>query len=482
MIIEFFVDAPFKKIEYMKEMIWAFYPLSHIVQEDPNAHVKIKITKNANNAVFQLQETETGRTVLKKESFREDRYYLKRKLYEALETFSEKKLAWGIATGIRPVHLADRILKENGGQIDPARKQLKKDYKISDTLTRIMVNLALLEQQEMEPLDEKKMELYVNIPFCPSRCSYCSFITREASGPSADLRTYLDFLLQEIKIIGSVLKKYRVSLETVYIGGGTPSVLSAEQIGRLLQAVRDYMPVKVRKEWTFEGGRPDTLNDEIFAVLTEGGVDRISINPQTLNENTLKKIGRKHTTKQFFDVFAKAKAHGFHTINCDLIYGLPEESPDDFLQSLHQILALYPENITIHGLSKKRSASLSYQEIEDRQESGYDFYRLEIFRLLAQKGYEPYYLYRQKRTVENGENIGFARKGHMGYYNLAMMSDKRSVIGLGAGSTGKLIGSSEKGIKRMETVKSVDHYRDQHSAIIDNKVKFLKDFFETIDM
>ena len=284
----------------------------------------------------------------------------------------------------------------------------------------------------------RSYSLYISIPFCPSRCSYCSFVSRTTAESGSLIEPYVQALCRELAEISALARRNRLRLETIYIGGGTPTAVSAAQLRTLMQAVRDNFDVPAVREYTVEAGRPDCTTPEKLAVIKEYGATRISINPQTLSDEVLAAIGRRHTAQDVLDCFAQARRLGHGNINMDLIAGLPLDTPARFAQTLQGVLALAPENITVHTLTLKRASNLV---IEHAPNAYGDVARmLDSCALLGENGYEPYYLYRQKGTLQNLENTGYTRPGYAGLYNVFIMEEVHTILSAGAGGSTKLVG------------------------------------------
>ncbi len=284
--------------------------------------------------------------------------------------------------------------------------------------------------------------LYLSIPFCPSRCRYCSFISSSAPDHLKLIPDYVKLLKEEILLTANVFSSAKKQLRAVYMGGGTPGILSAEEMKEILSLVKRSFDFSACEEFCVEIGRPDTVNEEKLSVLKDVGVDRISINPQTTNDKTLFRIGRKHSAKEFFDAMALAKKKRFSSINCDLIAGLEGENPEDFLSSLSDVLSLNPEEITIHALCKKRSAT---EKNAPTFAPVWQEAMTKAHKSCINEGFAPYYLYRQKNAVADLENTGFSRKEKFGIYNLAMMEDVCDIFACGAGGISKILPKDQSG-------------------------------------
>lgn len=470
----------------MRELLMAFFPYGTIVLADSKTHFQGVAEEIDGNALEKSERSSShsfldvlegdrqirarfvpspGSELVLDISYDEGanvRQKAKRLVYDLLSQATGQTLKWGTMTGIRPVRIAHKGLME-GKILNELRSGIQEEYRLSKEALDQILAIAVLEVDALYPLDPKKIEVYINIPFCPSRCSYCSFITQEAGTNQDLLDWYLEALMQEMKILGDCLRDGEWNVESIYVGGGTPTVLSVQQLERLLKSIETFIPMKYLTEYTVEGGRPDTLSPDKLSLLRRYGVDRISVNPQSFHEKTLKSLGRKHSVADFYEAYEWARQASFSTVNCDLILGLEGETAEDMVASAKALLELEPENITFHSLFLKKSSYLAQKVREGESANPLDgevsaLAAAQIYFMLEKAGYRPYYLYRQKYCVNNGENIGFSKPGSECFYNMAIMSDKRSVLGIGAGSTGKLYDPETNGYERMETVKNVGIY------------------------
>ncbi|MBF7095881.1 coproporphyrinogen dehydrogenase HemZ [Alkalibacter mobilis] len=473
----------------VREIMMSFFPGYPIVVQqklDKSCEKNfLKITKTKTSMHMEADLLDFDKYEYKQliESKLNERHQLKIFLYDSLSIVTGRKLKWGTLTGIRPARIAHKKLLE-GKSCQGVLNEISTEYRVGGRETEMLVSIAKKEIRELYPLNVKKYSLYINIPFCPGRCSYCSFITYDAVNNEQMLEKYLESLVIEIEKMGKFLNESAFELETVYVGGGTPTVLNKIQIHRLMKAIHDNFDTSSLVEFTFEAGRPDTITNDKLDVLKEWNIDRISINPQTFNENTLNKIGRSHSIEEFRNAFKMVKAHKFRTVNCDMIIGLEDENSSDMIETAIEISKLEPENITVHSLSLKNSSRL-------KKESGTDFFSSHkdvdhaaktIYDIFVKSGYEPYYMYRQKYSINNGENIGYAKEGHNGIYNMAIMSDKRTIIGLGAGSSGKLYSPSNDRLVRLETVKNLSIYIEDIEKIVERKIMSVKSGLIDVDM
>lgn len=394
-------------------------------------------------------------------------------LYDLLCEYFNKTLEWGTLTGIKPVRIAQNYLRAGMSAMD-LKKKFKDHYRTGFDRTELIMDLAMKQAPfisfKNETNDKKRVSLYVGIPLCPAKCSYCSFISTVVDRKSANLEEYFRNLLIEVHRIGGVFKTQGVTIDTLYIGGGTPTVLSAAQLESLMLTLERVFDLSKLREYTLEAGRPETITKEKLEVAKKYGVERLCLNPQTMNPGTLEAIGRYWERGLIEKQTELIKSMGFQTLNMDLIVGLADERPDDFLFSLDAVMALDPENITIHNLSIKKGSMIKHNNgIQVGPGYGEDFYQT-VRKRLRNKGFDPYYLYRLKYTQGNGENIGYAKAGHEGIYNIIMMAEMQSVIGIGAGSTGKLYDPIKDCIQRVFTVKDIKTYNERIDSIIEKKI------------
>lgn len=387
-----------------------------------------------------------------------------RMLYSGLSRLTGKSSPWGMLTGIRPVKLVRERLAHNPDTHDLLRFFGEKYMVTSDEKLLLAAKIASVQETLLNGLPEKGFGLYVGIPFCPTRCTYCSFVSQPTAAVMSLIPQYTELLCRELEQTAELAAQFGMKPDTVYFGGGTPTALSAEQLDALLGCVRDCFDLSALREFCVEAGRPDTITPEKLATLKKHGVTRISINPQTLRQETLDLIGRKHTTAQFFESFRLAREMGFDNINTDLIAGLPQETADDLRRTLDGVLELRPEGITMHTLTIKRSADMfgnrSFNESTPEMIE-------HAHRTLQGAGYLPYYLYRQKNTSGNLENTGYALPGRESLYNIYIMEECQTILATGCAGSSKVVGNGS--VKRVCNYKYPHEYVTDFNAILRRK-------------
>lgn len=371
------------------------------------------------------------------EAFGNSKKETEHELFRALSQLTGRTLPWGTLTGVRPVKLASSRLNEGMSEEDYIAWAYKERL-VSPEKAALSYRIARKEKMIIEKALAKAADqsysLYIGIPFCESICSYCSFSSGSISDWAGSVDPYLDALISELKEKSAACSKMR--LGTIYIGGGTPTSLTASRLERLLDAVCEYFPADKALEFTLEAGRPDSITKEKLRAAKDHAVTRISINPQSMQQKTLDIIGRRHSVKDVYDAFALARAAGFDDINMDIITSLPGESLEDIKDTLRQIETLSPENLTVHSLAIKRSAALKRQEADPALALAMTE---EAHSAAGRMGLEAYYLYRQKGIAGNLENAGFARPGFEGIYNVLIMEEVQTIIACGAGAKSKII-------------------------------------------
>lgn len=390
-------------------------------------------------------------------------------LYKLLCDFTGLTQPWGILTGVRPVKLLRRLAEESSEE--QAVKKFEKDFFVSNEKIALSRETEHNERKILELSKPESFSLYVGIPFCPSRCSYCSFVMASIERAEKLIEPYTKLLCEEIKRTAEIANKLGLRLETVYFGGGTPTTLSAEQLDTVLRTVNQSFDMSTSREFTVEAGRPDTIDIAKLFALKENKVDRISINPQTVNDEVLKTIGRKHTAQQFFDAFELARKCGFDNINTDLIAGLPTDTPESFKNSLDSIVRLNAECITVHTLCMKRASRLTTEGVTLDLQQARDAREMLAYtqNILGQNEYIPYYMYRQSRMVGNLENVGWSKKGFESLYNVYVMDETHTILACGSGGVTKLKRNNPDYLERIFNFKYPYEYIDRFDELIQRK-------------
>ena len=396
-------------------------------------------------------------------------------LYEILSEITGLEPKWGTLTGIRPVKLALSMM-DNGLSAEDVCRKFREERLVSEEKLDLLMSTAEHERAIRSLSKPESVSMYISIPFCPSRCSYCSFTSHAIEKAAKLIPQYVDLLCEELRDTAMLMDELGLRLETVYMGGGTPTVLTPEQMDRVLSTARSSFDFSGVRELTVEAGRPDTITPEKLEVMKKNGVDRISINPQTMDDGVLELIGRKHTAKDVVDAFYMARSFGFDNINMDLISGLPGDDFDKFRKTIDSVLGLEPENITLHTLTVKRSANLAV-DAQKMLSRSVDEMNEHAFCCFDEAGYYPYYLYRQKGTVEALENTGFCKPGKEGIYNVFIMDETHSILATGAGGVTKLKDPHGSKIERIFNFKFPYEYIDRFDLMNERKEQ-VKDFYE----
>lgn len=402
-------------------------------------------------------------------------------LYDRLSQMTGKTLPWGYLTGVRPSKIA-YVMLEDGEDEQTIKKHFVNKHKASEKKASLAINVAKKEMDILNKIDYKNgYSLYIGIPFCPSICLYCSFSSYALDAYKNYVDDYLDALIKEMTFVARAMKGRR--LDTVYFGGGTPTTLGAAQLDRLITALKELFDIDGCHEFTVEAGRPDSITRDKLKVLKAHNVGRISINPQTMNQQTLDLIGRKHTVEQIKNVYSMAREEGFNNINMDIILGLVGEDVDEVAHTLSEIEAMKPESLTVHSLAIKRAAALNiwrdkYKQLSTKNTD-------EIIRMTEETAkrlsMEPYYMYRQKNMAGNFENVGYSVVGLECIYNILIMEEKQTIIACGAGASSKVVFHNEADdnhsvrIERIENVKDVRNYIQRIDEMIDRKKKFFEE-------
>ena len=423
-----------------------------------------KITISVNIGSFNKSET-----AVKKLADDDNELVSAQLLYKLLCDFTGLTQPWGILTGVRPVKLLRRLAEESNEE--QAVKKFEKDFFVSNEKIALSRETEHNERKILELSKPESFSLYVGIPFCPSRCSYCSFVMASIERAEKLIEPYTKLLCEEIKRTAEIANKLGLRLETVYFGGGTPTTLSGEQLDTVLGTVNKSFDMSTCREFTVEAGRPDTIDIAKLVALKENKVDRISINPQTVNDEVLKTIGRKHTAQQFFDAFELARKCGFDNINTDLIAGLPTDTPESFKNSLDSIVRLNAECITVHTLCMKRASRLTTEGVTLDLQQARDAREMLAYtqNILGQNEYIPYYMYRQSRMVGNLENVGWSKKDFESLYNVYVMDETHTILACGSGGVTKLKRNNPDYLERIFNFKYPYEYIDRFDELIQRK-------------
>lgn len=467
---------------YAESLVLLFFPGSKFPEDPTQDCDKIKVTMS----VWEHDATATGTVRIAGENICADASYTVpmevacRKTVEMLfkiavggamldagSKYTGACPPWGMLTGVRPAKMALDIMKRGNSEEDAARI-LCEDFLCTESKARLAARTATVESVYITDKARGECSVYIAIPFCPSKCSYCSFVSFTSEKLLSLIPEYLLNLCNDIKNIFKLIEKVGKRVSTVYIGGGTPTVLNEDQLEILMSCISECTCVNDLDEFTLEAGRPDTITEKKLQIAKKYGVTRISVNTQTLNNNVLSAIGRKHNSDDFFKAYEFAKNSGIRDINVDLIAGLPGESSDSFAESLDKIIALDPTNITVHTFYAKRAAEVvkknseiyRLQDIETQKAVEYSQ------SALTSAGYRPYYMYRQKNTTANLENVGYSKAGHEGIYNIMMMEEIHTVFGAGASAMTKLVSPTEDNMKivRICETKYPYEYLDNHKS------------------
>lgn len=405
----------------------------------------------------------------------DDELTMARLLYALLSEATSRNLPWGILTGVRPIKLFSTLVEQN--EEEAAEAYFRDTLMVSEEKTALAKLVASNQRAILSRSSKRSFSLYVSIPFCPTRCNYCSFVSQSIEKAKKLIDDYLPLLLREIRYTAALIKRLDLRLLSVYIGGGTPTTLSAEQLDLLLSEIEADFDLSGCTEFTVEAGRPDTVTREKLLTLKRHAVTRISINPQTFNDSVLEAIGRKHTSQQTLDAYRLARELGFDNINMDLIAGLTSDTPDSFCATIDTVRRLAPESVTVHTLAVKRSARVNASSAE--RELNYTAEMLDYAsKELTDGGWEPYYLYRQSKMLSNLENVGWAKPGYFSPYNIYIMEETHSILACGAGAVTKLRDTSSNHLERIFNFKFPYEYISRFDELLARKDRVLSFYDE----
>lgn len=398
-------------------------------------------------------------------------------VYDTLSKMTGKTSAWGLITGIRPVKKYVKLIEENLSK-DEIVAKMYDEYYVSEKKSKLAYDTATNQLPILKSLRPKSVGVYVSIPFCNTRCSYCSFVSHSIESARKLIPDYVYYLCKEIETVGELVERYGLTVDTVYFGGGTPTSLEDFQLRTVMEKVQSSLDLSQVREYCVEAGRPDTITQSKLEVIRRFGADRISVNPQTFNDDVLETIGRKHTSKQTIDAFNLARSMGFNNVNMDLIAGLPTDTLDSFKRTLDIVNTLSPDAVTVHTLTLKRSATL-FEDQAGRDNVNNPVSAMVDYSIdsLTKNGYIPYYMYRQKNTAENLENVGYSKKGKESLYNVYIMDEVQTILGVGAGASTKLVGG-ESDIHRVHNYKFPYEYINRFEDLM-SKRKAIESFFRT---
>ena len=430
------------------------------------------VTNYYENGELKLSQEESFNidSLCKEEVKKKSKTIIKRSIFKVLSQLYKTYVPWGILTGIRPVKIVHSLL-DAGLSEEQIKETLRQNYLIKDEKIELALDIAKRERVFIYPIDKNKISLYVSIPFCPTRCVYCSFPSNPMKQFGHLRDEYVKALIKEIKGLAKLLKETKKEIETLYIGGGTPTTLEAVQLDKLIKSLFKELDLSQIKEFTVEAGRPDTITKEKLEVMKKHNVTRISINPQTMNNETLVKIGRDHNVDDIIRCFNMARELGFNNINMDIILGLVDENVEMVKNTLEKIKELSPESLTVHTLAIKRASTL--KENLDKYELTRYEEMINMINLSMEyaksMGLKPYYMYRQKHMLGNLENIGYAKEGFECIYNIQIMEEKQTNLAVGAGAISKYVYVDEDRIERTDNVKNVEIYIDRVDEMIKRK-------------
>ncbi|MBR1664086.1 MAG: coproporphyrinogen dehydrogenase HemZ [Ruminococcus sp.] len=375
---------------------------------------------------------------------------------------------WGVITGVRPVKQVNKLIDKGLGD-DEIREYMHLRYLCSDKKTDIAIKTAHTQSDILKTLDKRSFGLYVSIPFCPTRCSYCSFVSTTTESSKSLIPQYVALLCQEIEHTAKICEKAGIYPDSIYFGGGTPTTLSASQLRAVMGKISDCFDMSHVREYTVEAGRPDTITPQKLHAIKEMGAGRVSINPQSLSDKVLENIGRKHTVSQFFDALEMAQQTGFECINTDIIAGLPGDDIGSFRNTVDTLISKALDNITVHTLSIKRAARLNHEGTADALKNPAGEMIDYATDSLIKNGYAPYYLYRQKNMLENQENIGWSKPGKESLYNICIMEEVQTIIAVGAGGSTKLVDRDGGRLERIFNYKYPYEYIKGFDEILKRK-------------
>lgn len=455
------IFLPFEKIEFFDTYeISENTALTILSEEEKKAVAKLYIGDKLYEREMEIEEGEDYQ--------KECELKLALALFECFVEATDYLPGWGILTGVRPAKLYSRLRKTMG---DKADKYFKETLRVSEKKLSLCKEAVLGEDKIISLSKGDSFSLYISIPFCPTRCSYCSFVSHSVTHAKKLIPQYVELLCEELKITAEIAKSLKLTLQTVYIGGGTPTAIEASQLKMIMETVKKHFDLSKLLEYTVEAGRPDTITAEKLSVIKQYGATRISINPQTMNNSVLESIGRKHTAEETVNAFNLARKIGFSNINMDLIAGLPTDTYESFNETLCKVLELEPESVTVHSLSLKRSSFMNIEgDLPETMAGKIASDMVDLARdRLSNEGIVPYYMYRQSKTVGNLENVGYAKKGFECLYNVYIMDETHSIFACGASAVTKLREVNGNYIERIFNFKYPYEYINRFDELIARK-------------
>ena len=478
------IDGIASRYEYEK-LARVFFPdqkMNESESDDPNAlRIEVRWQGRELSSRLKLGESEYYDEAIAPEDKADDKNYceltIAQHLCKQLIALTGFNPPWGLLTGIRPMKLLRMLTRDYGKEA--AERRFKDEYLVSDKKIALSRRTIIGEDKILSLSRDNSFSLYISVPFCPSRCSYCSFVSQSVEHAAKLIPEYTELLVKELKITADIASSLGLHLESVYMGGGTPTTLSAEQLERVLTATAEYFDMSDIKEFTVEAGRPDTVTPEKLAAIKRSGVGRISINPQTLNDDILRSIGRRHTVAQVYEAMNMAKAAGFDNINMDLIAGLQGDTLESYMHTIDGVISLDPASITVHTLAMKRSARLVTERMAAYNAEGLLAAQMLDYgeKRLTESGYDPYYLYRQSGMVGNLENVGWSKPGYEGVYNVFIMDETHTILAVGGGAVTKLKQPHVNNIERIFNYKYPYEYISRFDEMIERK-KGIKEFYD----
>ncbi len=458
-------------------LVRLFFPYDDLkvvqIGEDGDFTDNDRVTASIDGDDYICTIERNGKKLTKKRTLTDhsdEEYNITSTIFLAFSEFCGYMPKWGMLTGIHPVKLFADYKKKLGE--DEAVKLFENRFLVSEEKTEFLRKISRVQSPIVDGIEENDFSLYISIPFCPTRCAYCSFVSQSIEKQKKLIEPYVEKLLEEIEYTAKVTKETGLRLISAYMGGGTPTTLNAEQLRRVITKVYACFDMSACTEFTVEAGRPDTIDREKLETLLDLGITRISINPQTLQDNVLENIGRKHSAQDVVDAYHLAREVGMDNINMDLIAGLQGDTFESFVDTLEKVIKLAPENVTVHSLALKRSAKIFHEE-KTRDYHGKGNIADEMIdysvKRLTEEGYEPYYLYRQSRMIGNLENTGWAKKGTACPYNVYTMDESQTVVACGAGGVSKIKDPYSDRLERIFNFKYSYDYLDRFDEIIKRK-------------